>query len=65
MTRRGLSRNDLLLGVIVAYAAALGGCATPKELKRPIGRPTMARPPTSDPLPVYATPEPGPAEKSH
>ncbi|MGI9168904.1 MAG: hypothetical protein ACR2FH_01840 [Caulobacteraceae bacterium] len=39
---------------------ALGGCATPGILKKPLGAPTMARPSQADPLPVYAAPDPEP-----
>ncbi|MEO8927539.1 MAG: hypothetical protein ABI306_10305 [Caulobacteraceae bacterium] len=44
----------------VACCLVLAGCATPRVLKAPPGTPTMARPATPNPLPAYATPDPGP-----
>jgi hypothetical protein len=50
-------RPATLAGAITVLVLTLGGCATPGELKRPLGAPTMARPAEINPLPAYAAPD--------
>jgi hypothetical protein len=38
---------------------ALAGCAEPQALKAPAHAPTFQRPADANPLPAYATPDPG------
>ena len=60
---RTLAIGALAIGPIlgaIALASALGGCATPRELKRPPRAPIMTRPAEANPLPTYAIPDPKP-----
>jgi len=58
VVNRGMKMGAIGLGLAGSAAALLCACATPEELKRPVGHPVMAPPSGPDPLPAYLTPRP-------